>query len=140
MNAPLQTVLVIADEPDATVLKEGLKRAGFGYRVASAHADAEQEVKRTAFSAVMIAESSLPEDPSVLFQALRRETGSPLVVAGWGGPDIRAEILLDGADSYLVRPIPDDILRARLRALDARRTPYRREGFDPFLSRTDSPN
>ena len=139
MDAPVQIVLVIAEEPDTTVLTEGLKRAGYRARVAHTQSEAAGEAQRTAFTAVIVAESSLPEDPSVLFAALRQETGSPLVVAGWGGPDVRAEILLDGADSYLVRPIPDDILRARLKALDARRTPFKREG-DPFLSHPDSPN
>ena len=113
--------LVFAGQPDASVLSAGLTRAGCRALVVPTPIGVAEAIEQSAFSAIVIAEASLPEDTSAFLRSLRRDTDAVIVVVGWGGAEHRVRRLMEGADSYLTRPIPDDYLRARLHALTTRR-------------------
>ncbi len=116
-------ILVVAGEPDATLLTAALLRVDYQPNVVSNADEARAELETAEWECIVITEETLPGDPAEYFNTLRRETTAPTLIVGWGEGDIETQLLLDGADIYMVRPIDDDLLRARLRALARRRRP-----------------
>ena len=115
MSAPL--ILVLADEPDASVMCRGLATGGYEPLLTRNAASATTAIQSDSLSGALIAEAVLPNPPSTLFSQLREQTDIPNVVVGSGTQGSAVEALLDGADVYLVLPIPIELLRARLRSL-----------------------
>ena len=121
MNKTIPTTLMVATEPDTSVLTEALRHAHWPFMVVPTPDEGLEQARTGIFDAIVIAEVLLPEPPGLFFRAIRERAGTPIVVAGWGGSDALTAMLLDGADVYLARPVPHDVLLARLQSLSVRK-------------------
>ena len=105
------------------MLSAALVRIGYEPTIVGAVADAVSAARRGDWNGMVVTEELLPSNVGEHFAKQRRESSVPTLVVGWGEGDTETQLLLDGADSYMVRPIDDDLLRAWLRALARRRRP-----------------
>jgi DNA-binding response OmpR family regulator len=113
-------LLLVEDNRDlALLLNERLGAAGFAVDVLECAADAQDVLRRTHYSAVIL-DLGLPDrDGLSILRALRaRKDATPVVVlTARGGLHDRVAGLQDGADDYLVKPFAFEELLARLRAV-----------------------
>jgi DNA-binding response OmpR family regulator len=113
-------LLLVEDNRDlALLLNERLGAAGFAVDVLECGADAQDVLRRTHYSAVIL-DLGLPDrDGLSILRALRaRKDATPvLVLTARGGLHDRVAGLQDGADDYLVKPFAFEELLARLRAV-----------------------
>ena len=113
-------LLLVEDNRDlAVLLKERFGSAGFAVDHLETAADAQDVLRRTHYSAVIL-DLGLPDrDGLSILRALRaRKDATPVVVlTARGGLHDRVAGLQDGADDYIVKPFAFEELLARLRAV-----------------------
>jgi DNA-binding response OmpR family regulator len=113
-------VLVVEDNDElATLVANGLTDAGFSVDRMGTAADAQEALRSTLYSAIVL-DLGLPDtDGLVLLRELRqRHDPVPvLVLTARAGVRDRVEGLRSGADDYLVKPFAFEELVARLEAL-----------------------
>jgi CheY-like chemotaxis protein len=117
-------ILVVDDDPDALrIMGRVLERGGF-WRIESATGGRQAlATMRTHKPDVLVVDVNMPDvDGLSLLRALEAETcprnvTSVLAISGDPTPDVRRSMLLHGADDFIVRPCPNELLVARVRDL-----------------------
>jgi DNA-binding response OmpR family regulator len=113
-------VLVIEDDrPTARLVKSVLAEGGDAVDLAYSAADARPLARINAYD-VIILDLSLPDGTGIeILQELRREgrVMPVLVLTGRSGETDVVRLLDAGADDYVVKPVPNEVLKARVRAL-----------------------
>ena len=122
MTQAAPKILLIAEDPDATMLSAALVRIGYEPTVVSSVADGGSSARKGDWAGLVVTEELLPSNVGEYFAEQRQESDIPTLVVGWGEGDSETQLLLHGVDCYMVRPIDDELLRARLRALARRRS------------------
>jgi two-component system response regulator MprA len=121
----LTRVLIIDDDINMTgVLEVALREAG--YTVASTNTGAQgAEIVLQSNPDVVILDLIMPEmDGWTTCRAIRSKSEVPiLILSVINKPDLVARALDDGADDYLVKPVPLNVLIARLNTLARRAHP-----------------
>jgi len=118
-------ILVVEDEPKlAETLKEGLTKKGFAVDVID---DGEQALSRISLHRsdydLVILDLMLPSmsGVEVTREARARDVTTPiLILTGENKVEMKVELLLSGADDYLVKPFSFEELIARIHALSRR--------------------
>lgn len=113
-------VLVIEDDqPTARLVRSVLAEGGDAADLAYSAAEARPLARINAYD-VIILDLSLPDGTGIeILQELRREgkTTPVLVLTGRSGETDVVRLLDAGADDYVVKPVPNEVLKARVRAL-----------------------
>lgn len=120
-------ILIVEDEPRlASALAEGLEKQGFAVDTVD---DGEKAVTRISLHHkdydIIILDLMLPslDGLSVCREIRARDITTPvLVLTARAETEAKVELLLSGADDYLVKPFSFDELRARIQALLRRPT------------------
>jgi two-component system OmpR family response regulator len=117
---PLMRVLVIEDDRQtAKLVKSVLTEGGDAVDLAYSAADARPLARINEYD-VIILDLSLPDGTGIeILQELRREgrVMPVLVMTGRSGEADVVRLLDAGADDYVVKPVPNEVLKARVRAL-----------------------
>jgi DNA-binding response OmpR family regulator len=117
-------VLLVEDDARlATMVADYLGEAGFRSTVAATGADAERQLKREQFDAVIL-DLMLPDTDGLdLCRRIRAESNIPLLMLTARGDPLDRVVGLElGADDYLPKPFEPRELLARLRAILRRHT------------------
>lgn len=113
-------VLVIEDDRQtAKLVKSVLAAGGDAVDLAYSAGDARPLARINAYD-VIILDLSLPDGTGIeILQELRREGQAVpvLVMTGRSGEADVVRLLDAGADDYVVKPVPNEVLKARVRAL-----------------------
>lgn len=121
----LNKVLIIADDASApNLLKTQLDSLGFDTIQADSPAEGIQKARETSPD-VVILDFTMPIYNGLnVCKALREFSEAPILVLSIiDQPMIAAKVLDAGADDYMVKPVADSILQARLRRIHERRHP-----------------
>jgi two-component system KDP operon response regulator KdpE len=121
--ARLNKVLIVEDDlntPD--LLKMSLESSGFDVIKADNPEDGI-ELARQHMPETVILDFIMPISNGIkVCQAIREFSQAPIIVLSViDQPSIAAKVLDSGADDYLVKPIADSVLQARLRRITNRR-------------------
>ena len=123
VSSPGPSVLLIEDDRIlARLLRQGLGEDGYFVEVESTAAAGFHRAKSKLFD-VLVVDLYLPDGSGIdLIQRLRdRGVDVPiLVLTARGDAESTVNALNTGADDYVVKPVPLDVLEARLRALSRR--------------------
>jgi two-component system, OmpR family, response regulator len=146
MNAPLQTILIVEDDPDIRrLVGELLGREGFVVEAAEDAAAMDAVLGRLRPDLVIL-DLMLPgEDGLSICRRLRRSDAIPIVMLSAKSDEIDRVVGLEmGADDYLVKPFGPRELLARVRAVlrrgQAAASPLanRRFAFEGFVIDLDA--
>lgn len=118
-------ILIVEDEASiAAFLRKGLEASGFMVQLAADGAEGQRLALDYPFD-LIIADINMPRQNGLaMVETLRKqgiETPILMLTAFGTTPDVVAGLDL-GADDYLVKPVPFEILLARIRALTRRHT------------------
>ena len=119
MNAPLQTILIVEDDPDIRrLVGELLGREGFAVEAAEDAAAMDAVLGRLRPDLVIL-DLMLPgEDGLSICRRLRRTDAIPILMLSAKSDEIDRVVGLEmGADDYLVKPFGPRELLARVRAV-----------------------
>lgn len=120
---PMDSVLILADDFERWLLVALLKGEGFVVLEANDPGHAIRLLLDNNPPLVILAEETPPIDGIAVLSLVRRLTPAPMVVTGWGGETGFNWALLQGADTYITRPIDPRDLLGRTRALLRRNRP-----------------
>jgi DNA-binding response OmpR family regulator len=121
VSAPPRTRLLLVEDEEtiAAPLVEGLQREGFDVVAVTTGEAALQQVEG---ADLVLLDLGLPDvDGSEVCRAIRRRSGTPIIVLTARGAELDRVLLLEiGADDYLVKPFGFRELVARIRAVRRR--------------------
>ena len=116
LRSPLTNVLIVDDDIAMTELTAMLLRThGFSASTTNSGRDAIRIVRETSPQAVIL-DLMMPEmDGREVCRALREFSNVPIIIlSALNDPEIVANVLDGGADDYLVKPVPSDVLVAHI--------------------------
>ena len=120
-NAP-SVLLVEDDRVLARLLKQGLEEDGYRVQIAGCYADGFRKALAGQIDSIVI-DVTLPDRSGIDLAGTLRDQGLDLpilLLTARGDAETMVAGLDSGADDYVVKPVPLEVLGARLRALHRR--------------------
>ena len=116
----MESVLVVATDPERALLVAILTRAGYATIEAREGAAGARKILDRSPTIIVMAEEVPPVNGIGYLPFVRHLTDALIVVVGHGGESSVSRALFQGADAYVTRPIDDSELLARFNSLRRR--------------------